>query len=233
MRIAIMQPTYLPWMGYFGMMDSVDVFVLLDSVQFARRSWQQRNQIKTPNGPGWLTVPVLSKGKRGQLIRDVVIDIDKKFFQNHIRIVEYNYKKAPFFQNYSSELFTILSKRHEGLVALTIELMEWLKQTLGISTPFNLSSELGHEGSKASLLADLCVRLGANEYISPPGSMDYLNKSDSFKKRGIAVRYFQYNHPEYSQCFGEFIPYMSVIDLLLNVGPESPAIIRKGYETQP
>lgn len=231
MRIAIMQPTYLPWIGYFGMMDSVDIFVLLDSVQFARRSWQQRNQIKTPNGPGWLTVPVLSKGKRDQLIKDVAIDVHRDFPENHIRAIEANYKKSSFFDLYAPELFAILGKKHSKLAELNLELIKWLKCALHTETPLVLSSKLDHEGTKSSLLADLCIKLGATRYLSPLGSRNYLDASDSFEKHGIPIYYFQYNHPEYRQRFGDFLPYMSIIDMLFNVGPESLSIIRKGYRT--
>ena len=231
MRIAVMQPTYLPWIGYFGMIDRVDTFVLLDSVQFARRSWQQRNQIKTHNGPGWLTVPVLSKGKRNQLIKDVTIDASRNFPGNHIRAIEANYRKSSHFELYAPKLFAILGKKHSRLAELNLELIELLKGALGIETPLKLSSKLGHEGTKASLLVDLCVKLESTEYLSPPGSRNYLDESESFEKHGIPVSYFKYDHPVYRQRFGDFLPYMSVIDLLFNEGPESLSIIRTGYET--
>lgn len=232
MLVAIMQPTYLPWIGFFGMMDKVEMFILLDSVQFDRRSWQQRNQIKTPNGPGWLTVPVLSRGRRNQLIKDVVTDASRYFAKKHKKTIEANYKKSPFFDMYASNLFSIFDKKHERLVALNLELIEFLKGALGIETPLRLSSELGHAGRKVSALVDLCVKVEANEYLSPPGSRNYLDKSEDFEKHGIPISYFHYKHPTYRQRFGDFLPYMSVIDLLFNEGSDSRSIIRKGFKTK-
>jgi len=230
MRAAIMQPTYLPWIGYFGLMDCVDVFVLLDSVQFARRSWQQRNRIKTPDGPSWLTVPVLSKGQHDQLIQDVVVDTSHGFPEDHIRAIELNYKKAPYFEMYAPSLFAILRSRHKNLAQLNEDLIVWGRETLGITTLLKRSSELKQHGVKAELLASLCDELRATEYISPPSSRDYLDESDAFQKHGIPFTYFEFEHPEYEQRFGEFVPYMSIIDLLFNVGPESLGVIRTGQQ---
>lgn len=229
-RVAIMQPTYLPWIGYFGLMKSVDLFILLDSVQFTRRSWQQRNQIKTANGPIWLTVPVLSKGKRDQLITEVEIDRSRDFPQSHQKALELNYKKAPHFDAYAPQLLSLLGTDNRYLTDLTIGLIAWIRDALGITTPIRRSSEFEQAGTKADLLASLCDQVGASEYISPPGSKDYLDESDAFARRGMPLRYFNFTHPEYSQRFGDFLPHMSVIDLLFNCGPESMLLIEKGCE---
>lgn len=232
-RVAIMQPTYLPWLGYFGLMKSVDLFILLDSVQFARRSWQQRNQIKTANGPIWLTVPVLSKGKRDQLISEVEIDRSRDFPQSHQTALEVNYKKAPYFDAHAPQLLSLLGADNRHLADLTIGVIVWLRDALGITTPIRRSSEFEGVGAKAELLASLCDRVGATEYISPPGSKDYLDESDAFARRGMPLHYFNFTHPEYSQRFGDFLPHMSVIDLLFNCGPESLSLIEKGCEVSP
>lgn len=228
--VAIMQPTYLPWLGYFGLMKSVDLFILLDSVQFARRSWQQRNQIKTPGGPIWLTVPVLSKGKRDQRITEVEIEHSRDFPQSHQRAVELNYKKAPYFNAYVPQLLSLLDNDNRYLADLTIGLIDWLRDALGITTPMRRSSEFEAVGTKADLLASLCDQVGATEYISPLGSKDYLDQSDAFARRGMPLRYFSFTHPEYPQMFGGFLPFMSVVDLLFNCGPESMPLIEKGCE---
>ncbi|MBF0176827.1 MAG: WbqC family protein [Magnetococcales bacterium] len=227
--LAIMQPTYLPWAGYFGLMDQVDQFVLLDVVQYDRRSWQQRNRIKTADGPLWLTVPVLSKGLREQRIQDVVIDGERDFVVTHERSLRTAYGRTPFFATYSSGLFEILAKGHGKLADLTIELIQWLRDQLGMRTPLVRASSLETSGSKADLLAGICTTLGGSLYISPPGSREYLDATTAFSDRGIPVRYFAYEHPHYTQPFGEFIPYMSVVDMLFNHGPESLALIRQGY----
>jgi hypothetical protein len=225
---AIMQPTYLPWCGYMALIESVDEFVLLDTVQFAKRSWQQRNQIKTRNGPLWLTVPVVSKGLRNQKICDVKIDTERDFPQRHIRTIELNLSKTPFFYNYTNELVKILESNYDHLLMLTKELIIWLCKSLNINTRLRLASELDVSGSKADLLASICKRLGADTYLSPPGSKSYLDQTNVLENNNIELSYFNYIHPTYQQMYGEFMPYMSIIDLLFNCGPKSKAILLSG-----
>lgn len=227
--IAIMQPTYMPWIGYFGMIDRADVFVFLDTVQFARRSWQQRNRIKTANGPQMLTVPVHKKGARDQTIAEVRIDTDSHFADKHSRAIEHALSKAPFFKDYAQDLFRLLKTDNPNLAEMNISLITWLSETLGISCRFLRSSALDASGAKADLLANICEALDGEVYISAPGSQDYIECSDAFDSRGITVVYHRYEHPTYPQLYGDFEPYMSAIDLLFNVGPQSLECIRSGY----
>ena len=229
-RVAIMQPTYLPWSGYFGLMQSVDVFVLLDSVQFARRSWQQRNQIKTANGAQWLSVPVQCKGKRDKLICEVEQDKSSGFAATHRRSIEMSYAKTPHFRQYADTLLPLLDNGSPLLADLTIGLILQLKAQLGITTRVLRSSELDGSGAKADLLASLCRQIDATTYVSPPGSKDYLDESDAFENIGVPVQYYEFKHPEYPQPFGEFLPYMSIIDMLFNCGERSPELIRGASE---
>jgi len=231
-RVAIMQPTYLPWCGYFGLMQAVDVFVLLDSVQFARRSWQQRNQIKAVNGAQWLSVPVLSKGKRDQLISEVEVDKTENFASTHRKTIEMSYAKTPYFNAYADELLPLLDNPSPRLSDLTMSLILWLKSQLGITTQVLRSSELNGSGAKGELLASLCHELGASTYISPPGSKDYLDETDAFEKIGLQVKYFDFEHPEYPQLFGDFMPYMSIIDMLFNCGERSLPLILGGIKVR-
>lgn len=226
MRVAIMQPTYLPWAGYFGLMQAVDLFIILDSVQFAKRSWQQRNQIKTPSGAQWLTVPVLSKGKLNQLITDVEINPDSDFPLGHQKAIETNYRKTRYFENYAQRLFTRLRAPSKKLAEITTGLILEIKDFLGIPTPILRSSQLASSGAKAELLAALCREVRASEYISPPGSKEYLANSAAFAKCEIQIKYFEFCHPQYPQNYGPFLPFMSTIDLLFNCGPESTGLIR-------
>lgn len=228
-RVAIMQPTYLPWCGYFGLMQAVDIFIFLDSVQFAKRSWQQRNQIKTPRGAQWVTVPVANKGKRDQLICEVEIDNSSNFANTHRKSIESNYAKAPWFKDLGPNLLAGI----EGqilLADLNIGIIEYCRTLLGIETPLLRSSRMLGRGAKADLLASLCKDVGATEYISVPGSKDYLDESSAFEKIGVPVRYFNYRHPEYPQLFGDFLPYMSVIDMLFNCGDKSAELVCSGIE---
>ncbi|GAB4352962.1 MAG: WbqC family protein [Kiloniellaceae bacterium] len=227
--IAIMQPTYLPWIGYFGMIDRADRFVFLDSVQFARRSWQQRNRIKTANGVQMLTVPVLKKGARDQSIAEVQIDTAARFAEKHRRAIEHALGKSPYFKDYAGPLFAILEGGHAKLADLNIALIGWLCEAFGIDGDFARSSEIAAEGSKAELLAALCTALGGEVYLSAPGSADYIEESDAFERAGVTVAYHRYDHPAYPQLHGPFEPYMSAVDLLFNCGPGSLERIRAGY----
>ena len=227
--IAIMQPTFLPWIGYFGLMDAVDGFVLLDHVAFDKRSWQQRNRIKTPQGPVWLTAPVITKGLSGQPINDVMLQQDSPDFPGKmVKTIEHNYKKTPFYNDCAPGIIALLEGKHEKLCDLNTALIAHFREILGITTSLVSSSTLGIDGKKAGLLAAICTQQGANHYVSPPGAKDYIDESDEFEKAGIAVSFFNYDHPVYNQPHGVFEPYMSIIDLLFNAGPESLAIIRKG-----
>lgn len=230
MKIAIAQPTYLPWLGYFDLLDQVDKFVLLDTVQFEKQSWQQRNRIKTPTGLLWLTVPVVFRGRLGQRIMDVEIR-DTEFWRDHLRAIELNYRRARFFDKYFPALNELLRAASSGLrlADLTIGLLRWLTEVLGITTPVVRSSDLAVDGKRTQLLAEICCLLGATTYISPLGSADYLlNDLPILTGRGVDVVFQHYEHPEYGQLFLPFEAQASVLDLLFNEGESSLAIIRSG-----
>ena len=228
--IAIMQPTFLPWIGYFAMIEIVDTFVFLDSVQFAKRSWQQRNRIKTPKGEHMLTVPVMSKGLSDQLIKDVCINRDEKFDHKFLNTITANYAKSPYYKEYFPEIKSIVERNTNNLCQLNIELITWLMRCLGITTKVLSSSELALDGKKADLLSEICVSLGATNYLSAPGSKAYIDESDAFVSRGIQVSYHHYEHPVYPQLWGEFIPYLCTLDLLFNCGPGSREIVLSGIK---
>ena len=220
-RVAIMQPTYLPWLGYFGLLSSVDLFIYLDNVQFSKRSWQQRNQIKTTSGAQWLSVPVLSRGKRDQVIRDTLIDSQSNFAKKHSNSISISYSKARHYSEFSASLLDTLNGNHSNLSELNIELIGLISSWLGITTPILKASELECSGNSAALLASLCSTVGAKEYISPPGSRCYLEASSDFEAARIPIYYFRFEHPKYSQLHGDFLPFMSVIDMIFNCGAES------------
>jgi len=211
-------------------MSRVDVFVLFDSVQFSRRSWQQRNQIKTANGPKFLTVPVKKSGRRDQIIAETEINSEENALEKHVRMIQSELKGAPFYEQYSAELFKIMLAPVTKLADLNIGLILYLKDCLGIETAIVRSSTLETMGTKADLLADICNQLGADEYVSPPGSKDYMDASDAFSQKNIVVSYLHYEHPTYRQRHGAFVPYMSIIDLLFNEGPDSRSIMIDGIQ---
>lgn len=230
MKIAISQPTYLPWLGYFDLIDEVDSFVVLDNVQFEKQSWQQRNRIKTPTGLQWLTVPVQFRGRLGQKILEVEIR-EAEFWRKHLRAIELNYARAAYFNHYFAELTDILKNYGAGsrLVDVNLSLLNWLLKTLDIRTPVLRASSLGEEGKRTELLANICQNLGATQYLSPLGSAVYLlSELSIFSSRNVEARFQNYTHPEYKQLFPPFISYACVLDVIFNEGPRSLEVIRSG-----
>jgi hypothetical protein len=230
--VAIMQPTFLPWIGYFSLLDSVDEFIFLDHVQFEKRSWQQRNKIRNSQGEQWLSVPVRSKGKQKQLIKDVHISYDnmRRPLDKIMKTIETNYKKAPFYNDYYEDLNLILSKNPKHISKLNQDIIQWVCSKLQIITPCILSSEIGVVGARADLLVDICKVKKATHYISPLGSKVYLDETNAFELAGIPISYYNFKHPEYQQLHGGFIPYLSILDLLFNAGPDSRAIMKEGAD---
>ncbi len=226
--LAIMQPAFLPWMGYFALMDRVDEFVILDSVQFERRSWQQRNRVKGPNGVIWLTVPVRSHGRRDQRIDEVVLADAAGFARSAITTLDSFYSRVPHHEDLRPPIVDVIARSPERLVDLTIPLMTTLRDQLGITTPFIRSSDLEVSGHKTELLVEICRQRGATLYVSPPGSRAYLEGTTAFGDAGIELRYHQYEHPVYPQLWGEFVPYLSAVDVLFNLGPDALACVRRG-----
>jgi hypothetical protein len=228
--VAITQPTFLAWAGWFDLADQVDLVVVLDDVSFAKRSWQQRNRLRTPEGLSYVTVPVRSAGRRSQLIVDTELVADD-FVDTLIRTVSTNYARAPHFARYFADFSAVLRQSSAAgkLVSLNCGLIDWLAAQLGIQTPRVRSSELAVEGKRGARLANICEHVGAKHYVSPAGAEEYLLEDRAeFDSRGIAVELQVYEHPVYRQCFEPFLPYASVLDLLLNEGDSAGAILRTG-----
>ena len=225
---SIMQPTYLPWLGYFDLTNRSDIFVFLNTVQLDKRSWQQRNRIKTPNSEIMLTVPVFTKGRFNQEIRDVQIDVSQRFQKKHFNSIQLNYKNSKYYKLYIGELEEIFFSKISRLANLNIKLIKWLSSKIGIKTKFISSSELDVSSSKTELLINICLKINANHYLSPIRSKSYIEKNNLFTNSGIQLSYQDYQHPTYNQLFGDFIPYLSVIDLLFNEGEKSLEIIKSG-----
>jgi len=216
LNVAIMQPTYLPWPGYFSLMCLVDVFVILDDVQFNKRSWQQRNKIKTHNGEYWLSFPVSSKGKYDQIINCVEL-VDE--FQNkakHLKIIENSYSKTQYFKKIFQKIEKVFKCEHKFLVNLNLALIEMIKGELEIESELILSSKLNIQGKKDDKIYSICKHLCATTYYSPIGSSGYLSKSDLFEKNNIDIKYLNFTPTQYRQSHGDFITYLSIIDLLFN-----------------
>ncbi len=228
MNVAIMQPTYLPWCGYFDLIDQVDFFVFLDDVAFQRRSWQQRNRIVRAEGLSWLTLPVKSKGLRGQRICDVELS-DVGALAKHARTLATVYADSSYLEALLWEYELVAESVGTSLSMLNIGLIEAMCKALDIRTPWALASELGVGAHRGEHLARICQALGASEYLTPPGSVDYLLEDiASFDRRGIEVRVQQYEHPTYPQGRTSFCSHASAFDLLARSGPNSGSILRRG-----
>jgi WbqC-like protein family len=229
MKVVITQPTYLPWIGYFDLIDQADLFIVLDNVQFEKQSWQQRNRIRTATGLQWLTVPVKFRGRLGQLIREVEIR-DAEFWQSHVRAIELAYRRTPNFNSYLPDLRGLLQKLSTGLlVDLNIGLLHWFLQVLQIRTPVVTASSLGQTGKRTELLANLCECVGATHYLSPLGSAAYLlSEANILQQRGVEILFQNYEHPTYRQLFEPFCAFACIADLLFNEGGGALGIVRAG-----
>jgi hypothetical protein len=227
MMIAIMQPTYLPWLGYFELMARSEHFVLFDDVQFVRKSWQQRNRIKSPAGELLLAVPVKTSGARFQNINEVLIDNTQTWAKKHLRSVEFNYARAPHLGRYLPGLRDVYSQNHLKLLDLNRALIEFLKEQLHIRTPLMLSSAIPARAPRNEKIIDICRHLQADVLYDPLSARELLDLQQ-FAAAGVTVRFQEYHHPQYSQLFGTFLPYMSVLDLLLNEGERALEILLSG-----
>ncbi len=229
MKIAISQPAYLPWCGFFDLMDQVDQFVFLDDAQFVKQSWHHRNRIKATGALQWLTVPVAYHGKLGQPICDVTIQ-DPQFAGRHARAVEVNYGRSHYFEEYYPAFRAILQKYSGGgrLVELNLELIGWLARELMISTPTVRSSSLAAEGKRSARLVSMCKLLGATEYLSPRSADYLLGDLPLFQEARVTVLFQNYMHPTYQQRFPPFLAHASVLDLVFNEGPAAGGILRSG-----
>lgn len=213
-----MQPTFAPWLGYFGLIQKVDIFVFLDSVQFDARSWQQRNRIIVNGEQSWITIPVSCPNGRSTLIKDVLINREHYSGSKITSQISQNYSKTLGISELKELIFSDLIAPPLELSSLNIKLITKISEYFGIKTKFLQSSELDVSGSKANLLLSICRKLGATKYVSPPGSSEYLEVYDGFDNFGIALEYFQFDHPIYTQSKSEFIPNLSVIDSLCHLG---------------
>jgi hypothetical protein len=217
--ISIMQPTYLPWLGLFDLMDQADEFVLLDSVQFERHSWQHRNRVKGPNGEVMLSVPVANSGLM-TTIQDAKI-ADGRALTKHARTISQAYARAAHLAPVTDRLFEVLAAPPERLIDLLVPIIELLKDALGITTPISRASALSTSGSKDWLVRSICEARHATDYLAVPGSRHYMDEGSAFAEASIKVSYQQYECREYHQLHGEFIPSLSALDAILNLGPDA------------
>ncbi len=225
MLISINQPAYLPWLGYFHRIAISDVHVVLDHVQFEKNSFANRNKIRTKDGWCWVTVPLLTKGRFGNLaLNTIEICNLSRWAEKHWKTIQSCYSRAPYFNDHKSFFEKIYSQNWFLLIDLIKQTTTYLLSALGINTPLIFSSELDVHGSKDELILDICEKTGADTYLSGPLGKNYL-REDFFLEKDIKVNYQNYSHPSYEQVFNGFEAYMTVLDLLLNYGTNSRQII--------
>lgn len=221
MTVSIHQPNYLPWLGFFGKIKRSDKFVIFDNVQYPRSKghFGNRNKIKIYNDSKWLTVPVEGKSEMKNFNQIKYKDTNWK--EEHLRLIEQFYRKTTYFCIYFDDFKEVLLKDYNSISHLSSELIIWFLSKLNINTEIIYSSELVDEDiTGADRILAILKELKATKYItgSGPGSMRYVNEKD-FKEAGIELEWQSYLHPRYRQINGEFIPYMNILDLLFNEGP--------------
>ena len=217
------QPVYLPWLGLFHKIALADVFCLFDIVQYQRKDFNNRNKIKTSVDSIWLTVPVKSSGRLNSIITDIEI-INDGWHKKHLKSIELNYKKTPYFDQYYYDLKKILDTSYQYLVDLNFDILVYLLNALNIDTKTVKASDYLFKGAKSELVLDMCIQLNADIYIFGENGKDYAN-IDTFISAGVSPYFQSYNHPVYNQIKGKFMPYMSVFDLLFNEGQNSKNIL--------
>ncbi len=218
MILAAHQPNYLPWAGFFYKMARCDQFVLLDGVQYSRTSYTARCQIKGPAGrPRWLSVPVFKKGRYHQDISSVEVDNQADWQRTHRRSLESCYRKAPHFQEILSLIEPALDRNWGHLAEMNTCLIKAIAQSLMIRPTFCRLSDAGLETGSSQMLVDLCLKYSANVYLSGPGGRRYLDEA-LFARSGIELRFVNYHSRPYPQLWGDFVPGLSVVDMLFNCG---------------
>ena len=231
MRVTILQPSYLPWLGFFEQMTRSDKFVLLDDVQYTRRDWRNRNKVRVKEGWVWLTVPVQQKSRFSQSLLETRIDNSVSWRRKHLETLRQHYCKAPFFEKYFPRCQQIYEKDWEFLFDLCLETIQFLKEEMGIETPLLRSSEMKPGGEKTERLVSICRELGATHYLSGESGSNYIAE-EHFSSQGIELEYQNYEHPVYPQRYTGFVPHLSAIDLLFNCGEQSLGILKQD-ETEP
>jgi WbqC-like protein family len=226
-RVAIIQSNYIPWKGYFDIINLVDEFILYDDRQYTRRDWRNRNLIKTARGLHWLTIPVHAKGRYHQRIDETIIS-ETEWAGRHWRTIEQAYAQAPHFREYRDELADLYASSAEvkRLSEVNRRFLAKINTLLGIRTRLAWSTDYQAEGDRTRRLVSLCQAAGAAEYLSGPAARNYIDE-DEFARAGIELVYMDYTgYPEYSQLHGPFEHGVTVLDLLFNTGPAAPSYMK-------
>ena len=230
MIVSIMQPAYLPWLGYFHRIWLSDVHIVLDHVKIdgnSKTKFANRNKVRTKNGWCWLTVPLKTKGESAQLdINKLQISNEWNWRHKHWETIKHNYAKTNYMEQHKYFFKEIYSSPKKYLIDLIKETTDYLLKQLELKTEILYSSNMNPVGEKDELILNLCKKVGAKKYISGIFGKDYINKK-KFLASDIQIEFHNYSHPVYLQQHTGFEPFMSIIDLLFNCGPDSVHIIKK------
>ena len=223
--LVVLQPGYLPWLGFFDQMQRSSVFIYYDDVQFDKHGWRNRNRVKAPGGgPHWLTVPVLHSGRDWPAIHEIEIDNRTPWARKHVGTLKQFYRAAPHLHRYLPALEEMLERRWMLLVDLDLAVTKLICGWLGLERRTLRASELGIASRRSERLLALCQHVDAQRYLSGSAARDYLD-TELFSRAGIEIEWQDYVHPVYPQLHGDFVPYLSIVDLLFNCGEESSAIL--------
>lgn len=230
MILTAHQPVYLPWLGLFHKIALADKFIFFDQVQYVPKDWINRNRVKGPQGPIMLTVPALRKGYLGKRIAEIEINNELPWARKHWKTIRLSYGKSKYFTQYSDFFEYVYNQTWTLLVDLNYYVLQWLLVTLGIKTELEKAGAYTFEGAKSDLVLDMCVKLGTHMYIFGALGKEYADQ-EAFMQAGVTPVFQDYHHPVYKQMHGDFLPNMSIIDLLFNEGPHSLDILMSGNIT--
>jgi hypothetical protein len=224
MKVGVIQSSFIPWRGYFDFIDSVDIFVFHDDIQYTKGDWRNRNKIKTEKGVQWITVPVSYK-KVSQLICNTRLDYSAPWQDKILATWHTHYHKSPYYKESSDILSIIRNMNSPTISQLNVNLIRRICDYLDIKTPMILSSDLNITGTKTERLINILKKLNADTYLSGPTADSYLDK-EFFVRNNIKLMYKSYKYYDYPQLWGDFAPQVTILDLIANCGPKSKQLIQ-------
>ena len=225
-KVAVIQSNYIPWKGYFDILNMADEFILFDDMQYTRRDWRNRNKIKTPSGLQWLTIPVISKGLYTQKIRETVVD-GTEWRKDHWKTLCHNYKHTKHFANYKALFEQLyLGSTETQLSLINYSFLTAICEIFGIKTRISWSMDYQIVDGKMERLISLCEQVNGDEYISGPTAKGYIDEQ-VFENAGIKLTYMDYtDYPEYEQLYPPFEHYVSILDLIFHEGPNATCYMK-------
>jgi len=215
--VVIHQPDFMPHLGFFHRLLQCDLYIVLDHVQFSKGGWHNRDKIKTPEGVKWLTLPVRLTGRSFSPIHEVRLNNDLNWRENHLKQIKRCYKDSSSFDEIFSELRSLYEFTGDRMADFNMKVLNWLMEKFDAKVNTVLSTTLRASGASNEMLVDLLTKVGATNYLSGIGARSYY-KPEPFEQAGIRVLWQDFSHPMYPQRYGEFIPYLSSLDVLFNCG---------------